>query len=110
MERPKDELVSRYLNNLDLERHQADSIASSEQYFSIISQKMQEYEMLPGNTYNMDGGGLLGRITKAKRAFPKDLIASQKLLGAGQDGSRKWITIAATNLCRWISFASPSDL
>jgi len=41
-------------------------------------------------------GFLLGRITKAKRVFPKDLWDSQKLLGAGQDGSREWITIVAT--------------
>jgi len=41
-------------------------------------------------------GFFLGRITKAKRIFPKDLWASQKLLGAGQDGSREWITLVAT--------------
>ena len=74
----------RYLNSLDLERHQADSVASFEQYFSIVSQKIEEYQILPENTYNMDEKGfLLGRITKAKRVFPKDLWASQKLLGAG---------------------------
>jgi len=41
-------------------------------------------------------GFLLGRITKAKIIFPKDLKASEKLLGAGQDGSREWITVVAT--------------
>jgi hypothetical protein len=41
-------------------------------------------------------GFLLGRITKAKRVFPKDLKASEKLLAAGQDGSREWITVVAT--------------
>lgn len=97
VERHKDELDSRYLNNLDLERHQADSVASFEQYFSIIGKKMDEYQILPENTYNMDEKGfLLGRITKSKRVFPKDLKASEKLLGAGQDGSREWITVVAT--------------
>ena len=97
VERHKDELDSRYLNNLDLEKHQADSVTSFQQYFSIISKKMDEYQILPENTYNMDEKGfLLGRITKAKRVFLKDLKSSEKLLGAGQDGSREWITVVAT--------------
>jgi hypothetical protein len=45
---------------------------------------VEEYYILPENTYNMDGKGfLLGRITKAKRVFLKDLKASGKLLAAG---------------------------
>jgi len=95
--RHKNELDSRYLNSLNLERHQADSMASFEQYFSIIRKKMEEYHILPKNTYNMDEKGfLLGRITKAKPVFPKDLKSFEKLLGAGQDGSREWITVVAT--------------
>ena len=97
VKRHKDELDSRYLNSLDLERHHADSITSYEQYFSIVGKKMEEYRILPENTYNMDEKGfLIGRITKARRVFQKDLGASDKLLGAGQDGSREWITVVAT--------------
>ncbi|KAF4547059.1 Hypothetical protein D9617_62g044160 [Elsinoe fawcettii] len=97
IERHKDELDSHYLNYLDLERHQADSVASFEQYFSIIGKKMDGYQILPENTYNMDEKGfLLGKITKSKRVFPKDLKASEKLPGAGQDGSREFITVVAT--------------
>ena len=97
VKRHKDALDSRYLNSLDLERHQADSVASYERYFSIIGEKMDEYQVLPENTYNMDEKGfLIGRITKAKRVFPKHLKASGKLLGVGQDGSREWITVMAT--------------
>ena len=40
VERHKDELDSRYLNSLDLERHYADSIASFKQYFSVVSEKI----------------------------------------------------------------------
>jgi len=59
-------------------------VASFDQYFSIIGEKMEEYQILPENTYNMDEKGfLLGRTTKAKRVFPKDLTASEKHLGAG---------------------------
>ena len=41
-------------------------------------------------------GFLLGRTTKSKRVFSKSLKASGELLGAGQDGSREWITVVAT--------------
>jgi hypothetical protein len=41
-------------------------------------------------------GFLLGRLNKARRIFSKDLKGSGKLLGAVQDGSRDWLTIAAT--------------
>jgi hypothetical protein len=45
----------------------------------------------------MDEKGFrLGRTTKAKRVFPKDLKAPEKLLTARQDGSREWITVVAT--------------
>lgn len=91
------ELDSRYLNSLDLERHHADSVALFEQYFSIVGKKICEYNIQPENTYNMDEKGfLLGNINKAKRIFSKDLKASGKLIGAGQDGSREWITVVAT--------------
>ena len=97
VERHKAELDSNYLNNLDLERHQADSVASFEQYFAIIQRKIDEYQIQPSNTYNMDEKGfLIGKLTKVKRIFPKDLKASQKLLGAGQDGCREWITVVGT--------------
>lgn len=97
VQRHKSELDSRYLDTLDLDRHKSDSATSFEKYFSVVGDKMEEYSILPENTYNMDEKGfLLGRITKAKRVFPKDLKASGKLLGAGQDGSREWITVVAT--------------
>ncbi|PNS20972.1 Cell wall biosynthesis/cell cycle regulator smi1 [Sphaceloma murrayae] len=58
---------------------------------------MDEYQILPENTYDMDEKGfLLGKITKSKRVFPKDLKASEKLLGASQDGPREFITVVAT--------------
>jgi hypothetical protein len=97
VERHRSKLDSRYLDSLDLDRHQASSVASFEQYFKIAGAKIEEYGILPENTYDMDEKGfLLGRTTKAKRIFPKDLKASEKLLGAGQDGSREWIAVVAT--------------
>jgi hypothetical protein len=72
VERHGDELDSRSLNSLDLERQQADSVTSFERYFPIIGDKIEEYGILPENTYNMDEKGfLLGRIIKARRIFQK---------------------------------------
>jgi hypothetical protein len=77
VQRHKSELDSRYLDSLDLNRHEADSVASFEMYFSVVGKKMEEYNLLPENTYNMDEKGfLLGRITKAKRVFPKGLLST----------------------------------
>jgi hypothetical protein len=97
VQRYKSELDSRSLDSLDLNRHEADSVTSFETYFSVVGKKMEEYNILPENIYNMDEKGfLLGRVTKAKCVFPKDLKPSQKLLAAGQDGYRDWITVVAT--------------
>jgi transposase-like protein len=94
VERHKAELDSRYLNSLDLQRHHADSVAKYEQYFDTVRSKMREYDIRPEDCYSMDEKGfLIGRTHKAKRVFNKDLKASGRLLGAGQDGSREWITV-----------------
>jgi hypothetical protein len=94
VERHKAELDSRYLNSLDLQRHHADSVASYKQYFDTVRSKMREYDIRAEDCYNMDEKGfLIGRTHKAKRVFNKDLKASGRLLGAGQDGAREWITV-----------------
>ena len=52
--RHKDQLDARYLNTLDLARHKADSRASYEHYFDVVSARIDEYDILPENMYNMD--------------------------------------------------------
>jgi hypothetical protein len=95
--RHRSELESAYLNNLDLDRHQADSAHSFQVYFDTVNQKIQQYQISEDNIYNMDEKGfLLGRLNKVRRIFSKDLKGSGKLLGAVQDGSRDWLTVAAT--------------
>ena len=90
-------LDCRYLNTLDIERHQAESESSLRQYFAILKEKRASYSIRPGNCYNMDEKGfLLGHLQKVQRVFPKALMARQKLLGSGQDGNREWITVIAT--------------
>jgi len=95
--RHRSELESAYLNNLDLDRHQADSIHSFEAYFTTVNQKIQQHQISEDNIYNMDEKGfLLGRLNKVRGIFLRDLKGSGKLLGAVQDGSRDWLTVAAT--------------
>jgi hypothetical protein len=90
-------LDCRYLNTLDLERHKAESEPSSRQSFNILREKMNHYSIQPQNCYNMDEKGfLIGHLQKVQRIFPKALMKQQNLLGAGQDGSREWITLIAT--------------
>src|SRR5271170_4883341 len=52
-------------------------------------------------------GLLLGILQKAKRVFTQAYFESGKLLGAGQDGNREWITILAT-ICMDGSYLSPT--
>jgi hypothetical protein len=40
-------------------------------------------------------GFLLGILNKAKRVFTKAHFNKGKLLGAGQDGNREWVTVLA---------------
>ena len=88
--RHEDQLDARYLNTLDLARHKADYRASYEQYFDILSARLKEYNILPENMYNMDEKGfLIDRLQKTQKVFTKDLYKQGKLVGAGQDGSRR---------------------
>jgi hypothetical protein len=83
-------LASGYLSTLDLDRHQADSVWPYEQYYQLVNEKLQEYQITSDNIYNMDEKGLLmGRLTKTKRIFSQDLRGSGKLIGVSQDDSRE---------------------
>lgn len=49
------------------------------------------------NIYNMDEKGfLIGKLQKTRRIFTRELYEQGTLAGAGQDGSREWITVVAT--------------
>ena len=97
MARHKHRLDARYLNTIDLARHRADSRSNYEAYFAIIGQKIEEYEISADNIYNMDEKGfLIGELQKSRRVFTRELYERGTLAGAGQDGSREWITIVAT--------------
>jgi hypothetical protein len=95
--RHKHVLDARYLNTIDLARHKADSRSNYEAYFAIVSQKIEEYNIRADNIYNMDEKGfLIGKLQKTRRIFTRELYERGTLAGAGQDGSREWITVVAT--------------
>ena len=69
--------------------------------------KITEYGVLPQNTYNMDEKGfMIGKLGKMKRIFNRDLYQQGKLLGAGQDGNRTWITFIAC-ICQDLTALPP---
>jgi hypothetical protein len=52
-------------------------------------------------------GFLIGELQKLKRIFTRKYFASGKLLGAGQDGNREWVTILAC-ICMDGTYLPPS--
>lgn len=61
------ELESKYLNTLEVLGHKAGSVASFKQYFDVLSSKIEQYRILPQNTYNMDEKGFPDRVSHQKR-------------------------------------------
>ena len=53
----KEELVSKYATGLDRQRKKADSAEKYEAYFKLLGRKMEEYQVEPRHTYNMDEKG-----------------------------------------------------
>jgi hypothetical protein len=94
VERHSKELLREYLRPLDSARHKADSEWQYQLYFDHLAKKIDEYEVLPSNIYNMDEKGfLIGFLTKSKRIYSKTYFESRNLLGHIQDGNRECITI-----------------
>lgn len=70
-------MLSRYLKPIDSTRKNAESKEDFEYWFSLLSQKIEQYGIEPQNIYNMDEKGfLIGFLTKAKRIFTKQWYES----------------------------------
>jgi hypothetical protein len=53
---------------MDYTRHQADSEARYELYFDLVYSKIEEYNVLPGNTYNINEKGfMIGQTERSKK-------------------------------------------
>jgi hypothetical protein len=92
-----DSITSKYLTGFDIQRRRADNYWVVNSYFQLVKEKVEQYKITPGNTYNMDEKGfLIGKVHKTKRVFSHSWKKQGKLQGAAQDGNRTWITVLAT--------------
>jgi hypothetical protein len=66
--RNKMDIIPHWTAGMDCTRHQADSKWKYRQFFQLLAEKMEKYNIEPGNLYNMDEKGfLLGVIGRSKR-------------------------------------------
>jgi hypothetical protein len=117
LQRNRHNLTSQWCNNMDCNRHHADSAASYRDYFELLHSKLQEYDVDARNIYNMDEKGFaIGVTSKTKRVFSKTLFQEKKKTVGLQDGNREWITILAcicadgSELDPAVIFAGKGDL
>jgi hypothetical protein len=72
LHRNQDALTPQWTPGMDRNRHEADSEYKYRLYFELLHAKTQEYNILPGNTYNMDEKGfMIGTTGRSKRIFSK---------------------------------------
>lgn len=66
-------------------------------YFELLHQKMKEYDIQPGNCYNMDKkGNAIGILGNSKRVFSRQQWDSKRVQAARQDGSREKVSVLAS--------------
>jgi hypothetical protein len=81
---------------MDYTRHNADSEARYKLYLDLVYSKIEEYGVLPGNTYNMDEKGfMIGQVGRTKRVFSRETCEKKRKTEVLQDGSPEWITVMA---------------
>ncbi|KAH4914299.1 hypothetical protein HBI79_242250 [Parastagonospora nodorum] len=89
-------LISKWATGLDRTRVSADSEVKYRLYFELLHGKMEEYNIEPGNTYNMDEKGfLIGLIGRSKRIFSQRQWEKKEVRAPLQDGSREFLTVLA---------------
>ena len=83
-------LISRWQTGMDRNRHKADLEANYSLYSNLLHNKIKEYEVLPGQIYNMDKKGfMIGQLTRSKRVFNKVIYDRKWVTTALQDSSRE---------------------
>jgi hypothetical protein len=94
LRRNRDLLTSRYTTGIDRDRFKADTEHSYRTYLDLLHSKMRQYDVDVKNVYNMDEKGfLIGKTSRSKLVFSKQLWQQKKVTAALQDGNREWITI-----------------
>jgi hypothetical protein len=108
LRRNRDQLSSKYTTGIDRNRFKADTEDSYRTYFDLLHAKMRQYNVDAKNVYNMDKKGFpIGKTSRSKRIFSKQLWQQKKVTAALQDGNRDWITIMAC-ICADGSWMDPA--
>lgn len=95
-QRHHDTLENLWQTPMETLRHDADNYERYRLYFDLLHGKMDEHNVLPENTYNMDEKGfMIGVIKKGKRVFDKALFGKKQNQQSSHDGNREWFTIVA---------------
>jgi hypothetical protein len=83
-------LISKYTTAMDATRYAADSYVKYKLHFDLLHEKMEEHEIQPHNSYNMDEKGfVIGVIGNSKRTFTCTQWERKEVTTALQDRSRK---------------------
>lgn len=91
-----DTVISQYSTGMDSDRKRADKAYKYALYFEHIGRKIKQYNLSPGQIYNMDEKGfMLGILSKEPRIFSKSAYEQGIYKQFLQDGSREWITTIA---------------
>ena len=89
-------LISHWTVGMDSNRHKADSEDKYRLYFHLLHNKIDQYQISPCHTYNMDEKGfLIGIIGRSKRIFSRRMWEKKEVRASLQDGNRAWITVLA---------------
>jgi len=96
------------LSTVDVSRHKAGSGSAFTPHSRVISEGIEQYDLQLKNVYNVNKrSSWFDYLMKSKRMFAEPLCRSEKLLGAVQDGSRKWVIVVVT-VCADAASLSPS--
>lgn len=96
LNRHSDKITHKWSAGIDRNRHQADSGYKYKLYFDLLHLKMQEYNIQPRDTYNMDEKDFfVGRTIRSKRIFSKASLAQKERTEAIHDGNRGWVKLLA---------------
>jgi hypothetical protein len=92
-----DILISKWTTAMVSVRHAADSYEKYAAYFAILRDKMQEYNIEPRHTYNMDEKGFaIGVVGRSKRIFSRADYKRKRGRQTLQDDNREWVTLIAS--------------
>ena len=95
--RNTDQLLVKWSTAMDKVRHAADNSSKYTAYFNLLHSKIEEYNVQPADTYNMDEKGFaIGLVARSKRIFSRRLYQRQKNKQSLQDGNREWVTLLAS--------------